>query len=198
MKNARAVSRSPVRQSRESALLDVFTNDLEACIHVLAAAHEQPTLSHRMAAPLRGLIETGVRSWTEPDDRGQAPARHPPHVGKRLDLKGKTALLVEDRLAIALDAQATLRNCGAEVELAATASDAKRAIRLGRFDAAVLDVDVDVETSFPIAEALEERDIPFVFATGHGEAVAVPERFRHIPILSKPYTEDALRDALAT
>ncbi len=115
----------------------------------------------------------------------------------RADLQGKTLLLVEDSMMIALDAQTMLQNCGAEVELVATTSDARRAIKLNNFDAAILDVNLYTETSFPIAEDLQERAIPFVFATGYGETVVVPERFKHISIVSKPYAEDTLRAALA-
>ena len=90
-----------------------------------------------------------------------------------------------------------LQNCGAEVELAATTNDARRAIELNKFDAAILDVNLYTETSFPIAAHLQERAIPFVFATGYGETVNVPEEFKHVHIVSKPYAEDALRAALA-
>ncbi len=130
------------------------------------------------------------RGNVEPTRRELPPVR-------RADLTGKNLLLVEDSMMIALDAQTMLQNCGAEVELAATASDARRAIKLNTFDAAILDVNLYTETSFPIAEDLLARKIPFVFATGYGETVVVPERFKHVHVISKPYVEDALRAALA-
>ena len=125
------------------------------------------------------------------------PRRREPTSTLRADLTGKSLLLVEDSMMIALDAQSMLQNCGAEVELVATTIDARRAIKLNKFDAAILDVNLYTETSFPIAEDLQEQAIPFVFATGYGETVVVPERFKHIHIVSKPYAEDALRAALA-
>ena len=100
-------------------------------------------------------------------------------------------------MMIALDAQTMLQNCGAEVEVAATTRDARRAIKLNKFDAAILDVNLYTETSFTIAEDLQERAIPFVFATGYGEQVTVPDRFKDVHVISKPYVEDALRAALA-
>ena len=115
----------------------------------------------------------------------------------RADLRGKTLLLVEDSMMIALDAQTMLQNCGAEVEVAATSNDARRALKLNRFDAAILDVNLYTETSFTIAEDLKARAIPFVFATGYGETVSVPEQFKDVQIVSKPYVEEALRAALA-
>ena len=125
------------------------------------------------------------------------PARCEPASALRADLQGKNLLLVEDSMMIALDAQSMLQNCGAEVELVATTRDARRAIELNKFDAAILDVNLYTETSFPIAEDLQERSIPFVFATGYGETVVVPDRFKHVHIVSKPYAEDTLRAALA-
>ena len=124
-----------------------------------------------------------------------APRRDLPM--ERADLKGKCLLLVEDSMMIALDAQAMLQNCGAEVELAATIADARRAMNLNKFDAAILDVNLYTETSFAIAEDLQDRTIPFVFATGYGETIVVPERFKGVFVVSKPYVEDVLRAALA-
>ena len=116
---------------------------------------------------------------------------------ERADLKGKSLLLVEDSMMIALDAQAMLQNCGAEVELAATIADARRAMNLNTFDAAILDVNLYTETSFAIAEDLQDREIPFVFATGYGETIVMPDRFKGVFVVSKPYVEDVLRAALA-
>ncbi|VVB43306.1 hypothetical protein RHAL1_00657 [Beijerinckiaceae bacterium RH AL1] len=128
-------------------------------------------------------------------DATAAPRRDLPVA--RADLQGKNLLLVEDSMMIALDAQAMLQNCGAEVELAATTADARRALSLNTFDAAILDVNLYTETSFAIAEDLQDREIPFVFATGYGETIVVPERFKSVFVVSKPYVEDVLRAALA-
>jgi CheY-like chemotaxis protein len=129
--------------------------------------------------------------------KGEASAvPHAISTAPRLDLHGKSLLLVEDSMMIALDAQTMLQNCGAEVELAATSTDALRAIRLNTFDAAILDVDLYIETSFAVAEDLQNRSIPFVFATGYGETISVPERFKGVHVISKPYAEDLLRAAL--
>ncbi len=133
------------------------------------------------------FVQAGYIPTPAPEALTRAPA----------DLRGKSLLLVEDSMMIALDAQAMLQNCGAAVELAATTIDARRAIKLNRFDAAILDVNLYTETSFLIAEDLQERCIPFVFATGYGETVTVPERFKDVHVLSKPYAEDSLRAALA-
>ena len=115
----------------------------------------------------------------------------------KANLEGKSLLLVEDSMMIALDAQAMLQSCGADVEVASTISDARRAIKLNQFDAAILDINLYTETSYPIAEDLQGLQIPFVFASGYGETVSVPERFKDVVVVSKPYAEDTLRTALA-
>ena len=133
--------------------------------------------------------------FVQAGEAGAAPRRELPVA--RADLQGKNLLLVEDSMMIALDAQAMLQNCGAEVELATTTADARRAMTLNKFDAAILDVNLYTETSFAIAEDLQDRDIPFVFATGYGETIVVPDRFKGVFVVSKPYIEDVLRAALA-
>ncbi|MBM6596561.1 HWE histidine kinase domain-containing protein [Microvirga pudoricolor] len=115
----------------------------------------------------------------------------------RVTLSDKRLLLVEDSMMIALDAQALLQGVGAEVEIAGTVADACRALRLGSFDAAVLDINLSGETSFPVADDLKDRKRPFIFATGYGESTKIPERFRQVPVVTKPYDEKALRAAFA-
>ena len=114
-----------------------------------------------------------------------------------VDLKARRLLLVEDSMMIALDAQAMLAESGLDVEVAGTVADARRLLAVDSFDAAVLDVNLSGDTSFDIADALGERSMPFVFATGYGESIAMPERFKAVPVVSKPYDGAALRMALA-
>ena len=61
----------------------------------------------------------------------------------------------------------------------------------------MLDVNLSGETSFPIADALRRKGVPFVFATGYGESIAVPGHYADVPVVPKPYDEKALRLALA-
>jgi CheY-like chemotaxis protein len=63
------------------------------------------------------------------------------------------------------------------------------------FDAAILDLNLGGELATPIAEAIDDRAIPFIFATGYGTA-GVPERFRERPVLQKPYAIESLEQAL--
>lgn len=119
-----------------------------------------------------------------------------PEHGTTMDLVGKRLLLVEDSMMIALDAQSTLHEASIHVEVAGTVSDALRAVDLERFDAAMLDINLSGETSFGVADLCAARHLPFVFATGYGESVIIPERFKSVPVVSKPYDVQTLRTAL--
>jgi light-regulated signal transduction histidine kinase (bacteriophytochrome)/CheY-like chemotaxis protein len=106
-------------------------------------------------------------------------------------------LLVEDNLLIAMDAEDQLRRLGATVvEVASSVQAALQVIARTPPEIALLDMNLGRETSFPVADALAARGIPFVFATGYGEASAFPERFRQAAVVKKPYTQADIRAAL--
>ncbi|HWD26224.1 MAG TPA: HWE histidine kinase domain-containing protein [Rhizomicrobium sp.] len=108
------------------------------------------------------------------------------------------AMIVEDNMIIALDAEATLEKLGAQsVDIAASASHALALLEKFTPDYAVLDVNLGSESSFPVADRLAAMGVPWVFATGYGRNVAFPERFAGVPVVSKPYTADVLAPKLA-
>jgi light-regulated signal transduction histidine kinase (bacteriophytochrome) len=111
-------------------------------------------------------------------------------------ISGLRLLLVEDSMMIALDAQSMLEDVGVQVEVAGSLDDARRALRLDRFDLVVLDVNLSGETSLGIAAELEAQGHPFLFATGYGARTAIPERFDQIPVVTKPYNLSALAYAI--
>ena len=109
----------------------------------------------------------------------------------------RRVLLVEDNLLIAMDAEDQLRRMGAkEVEVASGVQSALQIIAREPPDIALLDMNLGRENSFPVADALSARGIPFVFATGYGETSAFPERFRKSVVIKKPYTQADIRVAL--
>jgi light-regulated signal transduction histidine kinase (bacteriophytochrome) len=112
-------------------------------------------------------------------------------------LDGKTVLLVEDSMIIALDSEDVLRGLGAEnVLVAAGVAQARAILARDGIDLAVLDVNLGVETSLPLADALSEAGTPFVFATGYGEGMDLPERYAAVPVVKKPYGAEGLGAAL--
>lgn len=62
-------------------------------------------------------------------------------------------------------------------------------------DAALLDVNLGTEDSYPLADALIARGTPVLLVTGY-QYSDLPERFRTVPLLSKPITTTGLLAAL--
>ena len=65
----------------------------------------------------------------------------------------------------------------------------------GEFELALLDVNVAGENVEPVADILAARGIPFIFATGYGEA-GVPLKHRDRPVVAKPFRSEPLESAI--
>lgn len=114
-------------------------------------------------------------------------------------IEGRTVLVVEDQLIIALDLEALLREEGAEaVQLCGTVDDALRSLETERPDVAVLDVNLGTTTSFPVARELQRIGVPFIFATGYGKEIEFPAEMRQVPLVAKPYCVKTIREALSS
>lgn len=113
-------------------------------------------------------------------------------------LAGEIVLLVEDSMIIALDGEDALTDIGArEVFTAPSVARSLALIEEGQISYAVLDYNLGGETSVSVAEALLSRGIPFIFATGYGEALELPESLKGAIIVKKPYNAAALTVAIA-
>ena len=100
-------------------------------------------------------------------------------------MKGKKVLIVEDFCLLALMLEDMLTDAGADVvSIAPSVATALKAMEDHTIDIACLDVHLGSETSFPIADALAMRGIPFVFVSAY-DAAALPPVHRHRPFVSK-------------
>ena len=96
---------------------------------------------------------------------------------------------------IALDLQSILEAEGHEVpDALSSLSEAYLHLDDG-FDCALLDVDVVGGKSFCVAEALIERQIPFVFVSA-SEPSDLPRPLQQATFIAKPYDEQALLDSV--
>ena len=112
------------------------------------------------------------------------------------DLNGLRILVVEDEAAISLLLEDMLLDFGCEViGPAARLSAALEAVARETVDLAILDVNVAGEPIYPVAEALAQRSIPFVFSTGYGSA-GIRDAFRDRPVLQKPFAQHDLKQKL--
>ncbi|MGB3625259.1 MAG: HWE histidine kinase domain-containing protein [Henriciella sp.] len=109
----------------------------------------------------------------------------------------KPALIVEDNMIIALDAEDILIAAGAtEVHVCSTVAEALGVLSENEIGFALLDVNLGSETSEPVARELFERDVPFIFASGYGDSSALNARFPSIPMLKKPYDKSDVDRAI--
>jgi CheY-like chemotaxis protein len=105
-------------------------------------------------------------------------------------------LLVEDEALIALMLEDMVEGIGCAVTgLAPRVALGVAMAETGHFDAAILDVNVAGENVEPVAERLAAKGVPFIFATGYGEA-GVPLRYRDRPVVAKPFRPDQLEAAI--
>ena len=107
-------------------------------------------------------------------------------------------LLVEDEPLIAMMLEDFLQELDRRVVGSADCvSGALTLIEAGGIDAAIHDVNLrGGEKSWPVADALAERGIPFILATG-GADDGVRQAHLGRPVLQKPFTMDGIERALA-
>jgi PAS domain S-box-containing protein len=131
------------------------------------------------------------------DQPAQSAARH--QVQRlRSEGTGRRILLVEDEVLVSAEMALTLKAAGYDV--AGPASTLQAATSLAHdadIEVAVLDINLGGELSFPVADILVARGVPFVFITGYEHDRLIPGRFGHAPVVSKPYPAGALERALA-
>ena len=100
---------------------------------------------------------------------------------------------------IAQDMAGELRSLGAEV--IGPVPSLGRALALveaePRIDGAFLDVNLNGELAYPIADALRAKGVPLVFTTGYDQA-AIPPAYADIPRCGKPVTRLTLKRMLET
>lgn len=109
----------------------------------------------------------------------------------------RSILIVEDEPLIAMMLEDFLDSLGHNVVgTAESVADAMARIDEGGFDVAIVDVHLkNGEHVWPVADRLAEQGLPFVLATG-GHVDPPPAKHAGAPVLSKPYTIDAIGPAL--
>lgn len=106
-------------------------------------------------------------------------------------------LIVEDEYLIADELRAGFDDAGAMV-LGPVATVEKALDLIGaedRVDGVVLDVNLRGEMTFPVADLLIERGVPFVFTTGY-DASVIPSRFERVMRCGKPIDIDKITSTI--
>lgn len=107
-----------------------------------------------------------------------------------------SVFLVEDEVMIRMMVADMLEELGYTV--AAEAGEIGEAMQLAQstyFDLAILDVNVNGKVISPVAELIQARNRPFIFATGYGSS-GLPEEYRDRPALQKPFQMETLSKAI--
>ena len=109
-------------------------------------------------------------------------------------LKGTRVLVVEDEYYLADDLSRSLMQAGAQViGPVGTLAEAQRIAEEGRFDCAVIDMNLRGDLAYPVAEGLERLGVPFIVTTGYNRA-SLPECLHDVPRLEKPFApQDVIR-----
>lgn len=111
-------------------------------------------------------------------------------------LSGRRILVVEDESMVAWALEDMLADLGCTVVgSAARVDQALAMVATHAFDAAVLDINLNGEGSYPIADALISRGLPFVFSTGYNQS-SLPAAYSDLPFMQKPLERSRLSTAL--
>jgi len=106
-------------------------------------------------------------------------------------------LLVEDEYLIRMLLEDMLADLGYGIAAAVgTIAEASELAATGEFNVAILDVNLDGQEIYPVAEILAKRGLPFIFVTGYGKG-SLSEPYSGRPALQKPFQAEQLKTALA-
>ena len=137
-----------------------------------------------------------TRGRAQQSDLGSAPEggrRRPEAV-----LQGLRVLIVEDELLLGLELHDDLETLGcAVIGPFGTLAQAFEEAQQNEFDFAILDINLHGEMVYPLADDLFRRGIPFLFLTGYA-AAALPEAFRAVPHVPKPYNANILANRMGS
>jgi len=109
----------------------------------------------------------------------------------------RRVLLVEDEIFVVWLLEDMLADLGcAVVGPASSVNQALAMIDAEAIDAVVLDVNLNGQMSYPIADVLAARSVPFVFSTGYDKDTLL-DGYRIFPVLQKPFHRSQLSVVLA-
>jgi CheY-like chemotaxis protein len=114
------------------------------------------------------------------------------------NLGGLRVLVVEDEMLVSMLVEDMLTDFGCSI--VGPAPDLDQALQLAEssdIDAAILDVNVGGRQIFPVADILRGRGVPYVFASGYGEAGLV-DPHKGSPVLQKPFRQGDLQRILVS
>jgi two-component sensor histidine kinase/DNA-binding response OmpR family regulator len=111
----------------------------------------------------------------------------------RSSVDARRVLLVEDEALVAIMMRDMLTELGFHVVgPMSNTTLALAAARQADFDCAILDLNLGGEISYPVADELSARGVPYIFVTGYDKE-GLDKRYEAVPLLQKPVDEASLR-----
>ena len=111
--------------------------------------------------------------------------------------EAKRILIVEDEFLVAMLLEDLLTEMGHQViGTFAQVDEAMKFANQADVNFAILDINLAGATSFPVAEILRRRGIPFLFASGYG-STGLASAFENELTLQKPYEPAELERVIA-
>lgn len=111
---------------------------------------------------------------------------------------GQSVLIVEDQLMIALEVVNHVEGLGCTVVgPAGSVDEAIALLAESAPDAALLDVNLSGQRVTPVAQACQDRDIPFALVTGYGRLELEEALLQSAPRVHKPFNLPGIQQALA-
>jgi light-regulated signal transduction histidine kinase (bacteriophytochrome) len=127
----------------------------------------------------------------------EQPAAIPEARDSAPELFSSCAMIVEDNVIIAMEAEDVLREVGfADCQIVGSVRAAQALIESAEISFAMLDVNLGKETSEAVARQLQTKGVPFIFASGYGDRTFTTARFEGVPVITKPYSERDIRAAI--
>ena len=112
-------------------------------------------------------------------------------------LPARSVLVVEDSSLVILLYEQMIEEMGwTMVGPATRVSEALALAQREEFDVALLDVNLDGEMSWGVADLLAARGIPYIFTTGYDGATVLPPHMTQAPVVGKPAAPDVLKARL--
>jgi PAS domain S-box-containing protein len=146
-------------------------------------------LRFAMSVPLSDEIRS-----PEPVRGNGSAAEKDRRAARSTAVAGNRVLLVEDEALVGMMMSDTLTELGFNViGPFSTMADASAAARREDFHAAILDVNLEGQFIYPLADMIAARGVPFVFVTGYG-VESIERRFAQVPVLQKPIERPLLQN----
>lgn len=103
-------------------------------------------------------------------------------------------LIIDDEFLVLWALQDELERLGFEhIQTASSVAGSLELVEHSHLDFAFLDVNLGDQKSFPVADALDEKGVPYAFVTGYGRA-GLDGRFRDATVLAKPVSRRAVQE----